>query len=158
MHNKPTSPWFLPRAPKTPPGGGRRGQKSASTPPLAGKRVLVVDDHASSAKLAAVLLRSEGCEVVIARSAEDAFPVLGSFKPQAIVLDLILPMMSGLLFAQRIKADPATRDIILIAVTVLNGEHTERLAREAGCTAYVQKPINPVTFVECLVEHLKEEA
>jgi DNA-binding response OmpR family regulator len=120
--------------------------------------VLVVDDDPGSAKLAAVLLRSEGCEVVIARSAEQAFAVLESFRPHAIVLDLILPLMSGVLFAQRVKENPETEGIVLVAVTVLNGAHTEALVRKVGCAAYMRKPINPESFAECVAACLRRKS
>lgn len=122
--------------------------------PLQDVPVLVVDDDAASAKLFSILLRSEGCDVRVAQSAEEAFNVLERFRPRIIVLDLILPLMSGLLFAQHIKGDPATSDIILIAVTVFNGPDAERTALSAGCSAYLRKPIDALTFAEFLAKHL----
>ncbi len=116
--------------------------------------VLVVDDDAAGAKLASILLRNEGCDVRVAQSAEEAFNVLEHFRPRVIVLDLILPLMSGLLFAQHIKGDPATSDIVLVAVTVINGPDTERMALSSGCAAYLRKPIDALTFAERLAKHL----
>jgi CheY-like chemotaxis protein len=116
--------------------------------------VLVLDDDAAGAKLLAVVLRSEGCVVKVAGSAEEALAILATFRPRVVVADLVLPLMSGVLLAQRLKADPTTRDIVLIAVTAFNGTAAETTAREAGFVAYVRKPIDPLTFTEIVLQHL----
>jgi CheY-like chemotaxis protein len=132
----------------------RRAAAMANGEMLKGLKALVVDDDASNAKLAAVVLLGEGCEVEVARTAEEALVTLQGFRPDFVVLDLILPLMSGLLLAQRLKVDPATRDIVLIALTVFNGPDAERAALDAGFSAYFRKPIDPLSFparvLECL--------
>jgi CheY-like chemotaxis protein len=127
---------------------------TAARPDLRGVRVLVVDDDAASAKLLAVVLGAEGCEIRVAYSAEEALDILGGFRPRAIVLDLILPLMSGLLFAQRLKSDAAMRDLVIIAVSAVNGPGAERAALGAGCAAFIRKPINALTFAQLLLESL----
>jgi CheY-like chemotaxis protein len=122
---------------------------------LSGLSALVVDDDAASAKLAAVVLRGEGCEVGIARNAEEALATLATFRADFIVLDLILPLMSGLLLAQRLKADPATRGLVILALTVFNGPEAERAALAAGCSAYFRKPIEPLSFPQRVLSCLK---
>jgi CheY-like chemotaxis protein len=109
---------------------------------LAGLRVLVVENDANNAKLVAIILRAEGCDVHVARSAEDALSVVPLFHPQVAVLDLVLPLMSGVRLAERLKNDTATADIVLIAVSALSGWEVEDIARAAGCAAYVGKPID----------------
>ena len=108
--------------------------------------VLIVEDDPANAKLAAVLLSQEGWKVRIAASAEDALDVLHDFHPDLILLDLILPRMSGLLLATELKADPATSDIVMVALSAANGPVTEKLALAAGCAAYVHKPIDALAF------------
>jgi CheY-like chemotaxis protein len=143
--------------------GGKQGERalkeaparSGARPDLKGVPILVVDDDAPSAKLLAVVLRSEGCDVKVASSAEEAVLVLRAFSPKVIVLDLILPLMSGLLFAERLKADPATAGIVLIAVTALNGAGAERIAYEAGFVKYVRKPVDPLSFAELVADQLR---
>jgi CheY-like chemotaxis protein len=115
---------------------------------VTGASALVVDDDPASAKLLAVLLRGEGFHVRVAGSAEEALDQLRTFQPHAVVLDLVLPLMSGLLLAQRLKADPATRDIVLIAVTSLSGSEGEAVALQAGCAAYLRKPIDALSFAD----------
>jgi len=121
---------------------------------LAGVPILIVDDDAASAKLVAVTLSAEGCRTLVAGSADEALAVLPDFAPRAIVLDLILPRMSGLLLAQQLKANPATRDIVLIAMSAFNGAETELIARAAGCVAYLRKPIDAIALPQLLLNHL----
>jgi CheY-like chemotaxis protein len=123
-----------------------------------GIQVLVVDDDAPSAKLMAIVLRSEGFEVRVAPSAEDALAMLDEYLPRVVVLDLILPLMSGLVLAERLRQSPLMADALVVAVTVFNGPEAERMALSAGCDLYVRKPIDPDTFCDLLVAHLKELA
>lgn len=116
-----------------------------------------MDDDAASGKLVGVALGLEGCDVRIAASAEEALAMLRTFRPRVMVIDLILPLMSGLLLAQRLKADDATSDIVLIAVTAFNGAEAERVAREVGIAAYVRKPIDPLTFTQVVADALRGE-
>jgi sigma-B regulation protein RsbU (phosphoserine phosphatase) len=142
--------------------GGKKPDRRPRTGPrrrparlqLEASSVLVVEDDAMSAKLLVVALGAEGCRVEVAPSAEDALARLRTFRPDLIVVDLILPLMSGLLLTQRLKADPATRDIPVIAMSAINGAATERIAHQAGCAAYVRKPIDPLAFTQLVATHL----
>jgi CheY-like chemotaxis protein len=116
--------------------------------------ILVVEDDALSAKLLMVLLRAEGHDVRWAISAEDALARLEEFRPRAIIVDLVLPLMSGLVLIERLKADPKTRDIVVIGVSAFGGLPLERMALGAGCAAYVSKPIDPLVFDDLLQLHL----
>ncbi len=121
---------------------------------LEGAAVLVVEDDPPSLRLLQAVLRGEGSDVRSATSAEEAFVVLQAFRPSLIVIDLILPLMSGLLLAQQLKAAPGTHDIPLVAATAFNGPAAERVALDAGFAAYVRKPIDPNAFCELLRETL----
>lgn len=123
-------------------------------PQLLGLPVLVIDDDAASAKLMSVVLEEEGSSVRAVRSAEDALEVLPTFQPRAIILDLLLPLMSGLLLTQQLRARPEMKDVVIIAVTSVNGPEARKLALQAGCNAYVQKPIDVAAITRLLREHL----
>lgn len=109
---------------------------------MAGERVLVVDDNAQNLKLARVLLGSSGYEVRTAVDAEDALRVLDTFEPRLILMDLQLPGMDGLELTRRLKADPARRHILIVALTAyaMKGDREKALA--AGCDEYVPKPLD----------------
>src|SRR6185436_5870372 len=147
-------PSFLPR------GGEKKGDPTAPRSRrgagrlLEGVPVLVIDDDALSRKLLAVALGGEGCEVRLAPSAEEAFEVLRSFHPRVIIVDLILPLMSGLLFTERVKANPSTRDIVVIAVSAFNGREADSFALAAGCVALVRKPLDPIAFAHLVARYI----
>jgi CheY-like chemotaxis protein len=121
---------------------------------LRGRSVLLVEDDAASRKLEAVVLTDAGALVTAVDSAEEALAALGQRKAEVIVLDLVLPKMGGLVLVEQLKADPATRDIVIIAVTSLNGPDAERVALRAGCAAYLKKPIDTQTFAATVARYL----
>jgi CheY-like chemotaxis protein len=116
--------------------------------------VLIVDDDPLSAKLVAVVLRGEGCEVRIAGSAEEALGIVEEMRPRAVILDLILPRMGGVLLAERLRANRGTKSTLLVAVTAFDGPETERVARSAGCDLFLRKPIDALALPELLADHL----
>lgn len=120
-----------------------------------GLEALVVENDAASAKLLAVVLEEAGCRVTIVESAEEALAIVRDLNPGIILVDLVLPLMGGLLLTELLKADPATRDIVVIAVSALDGPVAERVALRAGCAAYVRKPIDPLSLAQLLAATLR---
>jgi CheY-like chemotaxis protein len=139
---------------KKKPSAAQPKAKRARTS-LRGVHALVVDDDAASAKLAAVLLRGEGCDVRVTGSAEEALAAIAVRVPDLIVLDLVLPLMSGLLFAQTVTSQPTMRDTVIVVVSAVNGPETELLVREAGCAAYLRKPIDPLMLADVALQQLR---
>ena len=123
---------------------------------MEGKRVLVVDDNAVNRRLLQVLLRFRGYEVCEAASAPEAFATLREKPPHLILMDLRLPGMDGLTVTRRLKADPATREIPVVAVTSYAMKGDEETARAAGCCAYVTKPIDKTLFLETVASVLRK--
>ena len=113
---------------------------------MAGEPILIVDDNAANLKLARVLLAVDGFEVRTAASAEEALTVLESFTPRLILMDLQLPGIDGLELTRRLKADPARREIIVLALTAYAMKGDAEKARAAGCDGYITKPIDPDDF------------
>ena len=109
------------------------------TPPIP---ILIVDDNASNLKLLVFILSGRGYEVRTAASADEALSTLNEFHPRLILMDIQLPGMDGLTLTRQLKADPATRDISIIAATAYAMKGDEERAREAGCDGYVTKPID----------------
>jgi CheY-like chemotaxis protein len=104
--------------------------------------ILIVDDNPGNLKLARDLLTSEGYNVSTAIDAEEALLSLKNLLPRLIILDLNLPVMDGLMLTRQIKADSATRDIAVIAVTAYIMRWNEQAALEAGCDCFITKPID----------------
>jgi CheY-like chemotaxis protein len=113
---------------------------------MAGEPILIVDDNDVNLRLAQWLLTSEGFTVRVARDAEEAFGVLQEFHPRLILMDLQMPGMDGLTATRKLKADPATRDIVVIALTAFAMSGDRERALEAGCEGYVTKPIDTRTL------------
>jgi CheY-like chemotaxis protein len=107
-------------------------------------------------KLARVVLASDGYEVRTAVDAAAAFALLTEFHPRLILMDLQLPGMDGLEATRRIKADPHTRDIIVVALTAYAMKGDDAKAIAAGCDGYVSKPIDTRTFPGYVAALLRE--
>jgi CheY-like chemotaxis protein len=104
--------------------------------------VLVVDDHELNLKLLERLLEREGREVRAADSVAAAERALAEEQPDMIVLDLNLPDGSGLELTRKLKAEPRTASIPIVACTAAVLPADEDEALEAGCDAFVAKPID----------------
>jgi CheY-like chemotaxis protein len=115
--------------------------RSSKSTALNGARVLIVEDDPSDANRVFVSLTDVGCNVRVARNALEALAITALFDPQVMVIDLVLPGHSGLVLAEHLKKEAATRATALIAITSLNGE-AERIAHEAGYVACLRKPID----------------
>jgi CheY-like chemotaxis protein len=111
-------------------------------------RILVVDDNPSNTKLMMFVLRARGWDVRTAADAADVSDVLVDFHPDLILMDIQLPLVNGLELTRRLKADPATRDVLVVAVTAYAMKGDEQRALDAGCDGYITKPINTRTLPE----------
>ncbi len=108
--------------------------------------ILIVDDNQANLKLARVLLVGEGYEVRTAGDAEQALEVLETYLPKLILMDLQLPSMDGLALTRLLKSNPATRDIVVIALTAYAMRGDDEKARASGCAGYITKPIDTRTL------------
>jgi two-component system, cell cycle response regulator DivK len=108
--------------------------------------ILIVDDNPSNLKLARVLLANEGHGVRTAANAEEVLALLDTFTPELILMDIQLPGMDGLALTRKLKADPRTRHITIVAMTAyaMKGDAERVLA--AGCQGYIAKPIDTRRF------------
>lgn len=109
---------------------------------MAGERILIVDDHPLNLKLARLILAAEGYEVRTALDAEETLRTLETFAPRLILMDLMLPGTDGFALTRRLKADPARRGILIVALTALAMKGDEDRARAAGCDGYITKPVD----------------
>lgn len=124
---------------------------------MTAERILVVDDNLINLKLIEFLLGGEGYEIRTADDAEEALSALREFEPRLILMDLQLPGMSGLDLTRRLKTDPTTRGIVILALTAFAMKGDEQRALEAGCDGYVTKPIDVETLPALVARHLARE-
>ena len=113
-------------------------------------RVLGVEDNPVNLELVAALLESEGCGVIVAETANAGLRLAAAERPDLILMDIQLPGMSGHDATRRLKADPATAGIPVVALTAHAMRGEEARAREAGFDAFLTKPIDMQAFRETL--------
>ncbi len=122
---------------------------------MGGKRILLIEDNAVNRRLAQFLLKSQGYEVWEVTTAPEAFESLKERQPDLILMDIQLPGIDGLTATRQLKADAATRDIPVLAVTSYAMKGDETRAFEAGCSGYVTKPIDKTVFLEAVAKALR---
>ena len=118
------------------------------------KKILLVEDNEVNRRLAGFLLRSQGYQVFEATTAAAAFEMVEKERPDLIVMDIQLPGMDGLEITRKLKEQPATANIPVVAVTsfAMKGDREKALA--AGCAGYVTKPIDKNTFIQEVAAHV----
>ncbi|MEW6156008.1 MAG: response regulator [Verrucomicrobiota bacterium] len=110
--------------------------------------ILVVDDNPTNLKLVSDVLEFSGYTIEKAGDAEQALQIIHRSKPQLILMDIALPGMDGLTLTRKLKADPATAGIQIVALTAFAMKGDDQKARAAGCDGYITKPINTRTLPE----------
>ncbi len=132
--------------PAAPPGAG------PPTPATAPRRILVVDDIMDIAESTAMLLRMWGHEVRLAHNGPEAIQAAAEFRPDAVVLDIGLPGMSGYEVARHLRQRPEFHRTLLIAVTGYGQEEDRRRTDEAGFDRHLTKPVDPLALEAMLRE------
>ena len=111
------------------------------------RTILLIEDNEQNRYLTTFLLEKRGHEVVAAPDGPAGIAAAARCPPDLILLDIQLPVMDGYAVARALREIPALRDVPVIAVTsyAMIGDREKCLA--AGCSGYIEKPINPETFV-----------
>jgi CheY-like chemotaxis protein len=124
--------------------------------------VLIVDDNPQNVELLQAFLESLPVKLVTAVDGLDALQKVADHQPDLVLLDIMMPQMSGFQVCRRLKGDAKTRDIQVLMVTALNELGDIEQANECGTDDFVSKPVNKIellTRVKSLlrVRHLKSE-
>jgi CheY-like chemotaxis protein len=104
--------------------------------------ILIIDDNPANLKVARFALEAEGYQVQTVNDAEEALVLIRDIHPRLILMDIQLPGMDGLELTRQLKAEPATREIIIVAVTAYAMKGDREKALLAGCDGYITKPID----------------
>lgn len=104
--------------------------------------ILLVEDDPTDSKLLSAVLKSSGHRVLEKASAEQAVEAIKAGRPEVILLDLKLPGMDGLMLARRLKKDPETQHVPIVAITAAPEKFSKEEALSAGCDAYILKPVD----------------
>jgi CheY-like chemotaxis protein len=134
---------LYPSATRDVAGKRRRRRSPSARARQAVPLVLVVDDVADQRDIYSQYLRFLGYRVETAVNGFDALAKVRALDPDLVVMDLSMPLMDGFEATRALKADPATRDIPIIALTAYSLHLPEEWALSAGCAAYLRKPCLP---------------
>lgn len=118
------------------------------------KKVLIIEDNENNLYLMHFILMRLGHQVIEARDGSAGVKLAKKNRPDLILMDIQLPVMDGYAATRLIREDEALREVPIIAVTSFAMVGDKEKALEAGCTAYVEKPINPVDFVKMLERYI----
>lgn len=135
---------------------------SADEIKLSGSRVLIADDNEQNRELLDAYLADEDYEILMAHDGQQTMEVVESQQPDLILLDIMMPRMSGYEVCEKLKADPEKRSIPVLMVTALNEMGDIEKAVNAGCDDFLTKPVSQLelkTRVRSLlrVRHLATE-
>jgi two-component system cell cycle response regulator DivK len=118
-------------------------------------KILLIEDNEQNLYLATFLLEKSDCVVVPARNGPEGIALARRMPPDLIILDIQLPGMDGYAVARELRRITDLQDVPIVAVTsyAMVGDRQRCLA--AGCTGYIEKPINPDTFLKEIEAFLK---
>lgn len=108
--------------------------------------ILIVEDNPLNLELARDILEAQGFEVLSAGDADECFAVLAQRRPDLVLMDIQLPGKDGLQITRDLRADPKTRDLLIVAMTAHAMVEDARRVLEAGCDGYLTKPIQTRTL------------
>ena len=129
---------------------------SSKTPaPTPRSRVLIADDNEPNRELLEVYLAELDCEIATAMDGRDTLDKVASFQPHVILLDVMMPKLSGFEVCERLKSDPATSPIMILMVTALGELGDIERAVDAGTDDFLSKPVNKVELVKRVENMLK---
>ena len=109
--------------------------------------VVIVDDEESIRTLVQATLEGPECRVLLAANGNDALALAHRERPQVIVLDWMMPGMSGLEFLRRLSAEPELAHIPVLMLTAMGQEKDRQAALDAGAKAFLMKPFSPLQLV-----------
>ena len=117
-------------------------------------KILVIEDNEQNLYLIRYILEACGYEVYSALDGREGIATAASLLPDLILLDIQLPIMDGYEVARRLRQNPSLTDTPIVAVTSYAMPGDREKAMEAGCTGYIEKPIDPDTFDEQVDKYL----
>ena len=118
-------------------------------------RILIADDNEPNRELLDAYLAGIDCETEIAVDGQDTLDKVASFKPDLILLDIMMPKLSGFEVCKKIKEDPASKQIMILMVTALNELGDIERAVTAGTDDFLSKPVNKVELTKRVQNMLK---
>lgn len=119
------------------------------------KKVLIIEDYPATTEMISNILKTEGIEVATAVDGTSGLAKAKSLKPHLILLDIMMPEMSGFEVCQKLKEDPKTAKIPIIIVSVRAAEENIKKGKDLGAADYIPKPFDPFKLIEVVKQYLK---
>lgn len=120
-------------------------------------RILIADDNEPNRELLEAYLAELPCETDFAVDGQDTLAKIASFKPDLVLLDVMMPKLSGFEVCQKVKADAETRKVMILMVTALNESGDIERAVKAGTDDFLSKPVNRVELLKRVENMLKHK-
>jgi two-component system, OmpR family, alkaline phosphatase synthesis response regulator PhoP len=118
-------------------------------------RILIADDNQPNVELLEAFLAEVDCDIAVAVDGRDTLEKVASFQPDLILLDVMMPKLSGFEVCKTIKSDPKTRRIMVLMVTALNERGDIERGVDSGTDDFLSKPVNKVELVKRVQNMLK---
>jgi CheY-like chemotaxis protein len=118
-------------------------------------KILIADDNPSNVELLEVYLSDFDCEIAVAVDGRDTLDKVAQFQPDLILLDIMMPKLSGFEVCKKVKSDPRTSNIMILMVTALNELGDIERAVAAGCDDFLSKPVNKLELLKRVDNMLK---
>ena len=116
--------------------------------------ILIIEDNLLNLELATDLLEANGFVVASAQTAEEGLRLAREILPDLVLMDFSLPGMDGLTANRNLKADPATRQLVVVGLTANAMKGDAETALNAGCDGYLTKPIDTRTFIATVTQFI----
>jgi DNA-binding response OmpR family regulator len=125
-------------------------------------KIVIADDNAQNVELLEAYLSDVECELRTARDGEETLQVVEEFKPDLLLLDVMMPRLSGFEVCRKIRSNPETKDLLILMVTALNEASDFERGVQAGTDDFLTKPVNKVELLCRIrsllrVRHLKDQ-
>ena len=118
-------------------------------------KVLIADDNLTNVELLEAYLSDTDCQIAVAADGQETLEKVAEFQPDLILLDIMMPKLSGFEVCKKIKKDPATKHVMVLMVTALNELGDIERAVSCGCDDFLSKPINKLELLKRVENMLK---
>jgi DNA-binding response OmpR family regulator len=132
------------------PLGSASTNSAAKTAARSVPLVLIADDDEDILTLVALRFRRSGLEVILARDGEEALELIKTRAPDAAVLDIAMPKLTGLEVVRQIRESEATKTLPIVLLTARAAEKDVELGLDAGADEYITKPFSPQDLYTCV--------
>lgn len=118
-------------------------------------KILIADDNEANVELLEAYLVDVDCDIAVAVDGRDTLEKVATFRPDMILLDIMMPKLSGFEVCKQLKSDPLTSGIMILMVTALNELGDIERAVDAGTDDFLSKPVNKLELVKRVQNMLK---